>query len=82
MATDDLRNLLSSEPFRPFRVHLTSGGHYDVRDPELTVLMKSRLFLAVPNTDRSIYIPYLHIAALETLANGRKSSRRGPKRDT
>lgn len=82
MASDDLRDLLTNDPFHPFRVHLTSGGHYDVRDPALAVLMKSRLFLAVPDTDRSIYIPYLHIAAIETLTNGRKSHRRRPKRGT
>jgi hypothetical protein len=73
MAMDDLRELLTRDPFRPFRVRLTSGDHYDVRDPLSVALMKSRLFIAVPNTDRSVYVPFLHIAALETLANGHKA---------
>ena len=45
--------------------------------PDLTVLMKSRLFIAVPNSDKSIYVPYLHIAALETLNGTRNGRTRG-----
>ena len=73
---DDLRELLTRDPFQPFRVRLTSWDHYDVRDPSLAVMMKSRLFLALPNSDRSVHVPYLHIAALETLANGRTKRRK------
>ena len=76
MANVDLRDLLTRDPFQPFRVRLTSGDHYDVRDASLAVMMRSRLFLAVPRSDRSIYIPYLHIAAIETLANGRSKKRK------
>ena len=79
MAMDDLRDLLTRDPFQPFRVRLTSGDHYDVRNPSLAVMMKSRLFIALPNSDRSIYVPYLHIAALETLSNGHKAPRRRRK---
>ncbi len=78
MATDDLRNLLTNDPFVPFRVRLTSGDHYDIRDPLAVALMKSRLFIALPRSDKSVYVPYLHIAALETLANGRAG--RHPRR--
>lgn len=71
MGTDDLRSLLTRDPFVPFRVRLTRGDHYDIRDPLAAALMKSRLFIALPRSDRSVYVPYLHIAALETLENGR-----------
>jgi hypothetical protein len=74
MAGDDLRDLLTRDPFVPFRVRLSSGDHFDIRDPLSAALMKSRLFIAVPNSDKSIYVPYLHIAALETL-NGRRNGR-------
>ena len=73
---DDLRESLTHEPFEPFRVRLTSGDHYDIRNPLSAAMMKSRLFIAVPNSDRSIYVPYLHIAALETLGNGRGGRRK------
>ena len=76
MATDDLRELLTRDPFQPFRVRLTSGDHYDIRSPLSAALMKSRLFIALPNSDRTVYVPYLHIAALETLGNGRAKKRK------
>ena len=79
MALDDLRGLLTREPFQPFRVRLTSGDHYEIRNPLSAALMKSRLFIALPNSDRSVYVPYLHIAALETLANGHRAPRRRRK---
>lgn len=55
---------------------LTSGDHYDIRDPLAAALMKSRLFIALPRSDRPVYVPYLHIAALETLENGLQSQQR------
>ena len=54
MALDDLRGLLTREPFQPFRVRLTSGDHYEIRNPLSAALMKSRLFIALPNSDRSV----------------------------
>jgi hypothetical protein len=78
-ANDDLRDLLRREPFDAFRIRLTSGDSYDVSDPALTVLMKTRLFVALPGSDRSVTIPYEHIAALETLtarSNGHSKRRR------
>ncbi len=71
MAIDDLRNLLTRGPFVLSASASPSGEHYDIRDPLAAALMKSRLFIALPRSDRSVYVPYLHIAALETLENGR-----------
>ena len=69
-AVDTVRDLLHSEPFQSFRI-LTSGGEsFVVRNPDLAVMMKSQVFIAQPNSDRSTYIPFLHIAMVETLGNG------------
>jgi hypothetical protein len=49
-----------------------------VSSPDLVVLMKSSVFIAAPNSDRAATVPYLHIAAVEHLANGHsKRGRRG-----
>ena len=66
MTADEVRTLLDRHPFEPFRIRLTSGDAYDVQDPHSVALMKNRLFLALP-TDRSVLVPYLHIAALESV---------------
>jgi hypothetical protein len=80
MAVDDLREFIHREPFESFRVRVTSGDAYEVRDPDLVVLMRSRLFIAFPRSDRSVHVPYLHIAAVESLANGHGTVRRRRKR--
>ena len=78
MTAKELRGFLALDPFDPIRVRLTSGDAYEIRNPGLAVVMKSRLFIALPGTDRWTLIPFLHIAAIETIGNGRsrKSSRR------
>jgi len=76
MVADTIRDALHREPFVPFRLVLSSGGGYDIRDPELVVVMKSEVFVAFPDGERSAHVPLLHIASLETLRNGRKSARR------
>jgi len=78
MTADELRECLEREPFEPVRVRLTSGDAYEIRNPGLAVVMRSRLFIAAPGTDRWTLIPFLHIAAVETIANGH--ARRPPRR--
>jgi len=68
--------LLDREPFEPFRIRLSSGDAYEIRNPALTIAMRSRLFIAFPRTDRWTLIPFLHIAAANTLDKGPNPRRR------
>lgn len=79
MRKNEIRELLNRAPFEPFRFRLTSGDSYEVRDPNSVALGGRRVFIAVPRTDQFVFFPYLHIAAIETIPNGRKPprSRRG-----
>jgi len=70
MGTDELREFLDREPFEPLRVRLSSGDAYEIRNPGLAVVMRSRLLVADPESDRYTLIPFLHIAAVETVGNG------------
>jgi hypothetical protein len=78
MTVKELRKVLDRDPFEPLRVRLRSGDAYEVRHPDLAVVMRSRLFVAFPNSDRWTRIPFLHINAVESLANG--NSRRTRRR--
>lgn len=73
-----IRELLNRDPFQPFRVVTTSGKSYTIRDVNLVAVLKSEVFIAKPNSDNRTYVPYLHIASVELLANGDRptSSRR------
>jgi len=75
MSVSDIRELLARDPFEPFRIRVTSGDAYAVRDPQSVALMKTRLFVALPGGDAWVFVPFLHVAALESAKNGR-----GPRR--
>lgn len=76
MLAADIKERLSKDPFEPFRIRSSSGECYDIPSPFLVALMKSKLFIAVPNSDRWAELSYLHVAALESAGNGH--SGRGP----
>ena len=73
MLIADIKERLSKHPFKPFRIRSSSGEIYKISSPFLIALMKSKLFIAVPNSDRWAELSYLHIAALESAENGHTS---------
>ena len=82
MIASDIKERLLRDPFEPFRIRSSSGNAYDITRPFLVALMKSKVFIAAPNSDRWDELSYLHIAALESLTNGdhRRPKRRGGHR--
>lgn len=73
----EIAELLHQQPFQPFTIRLTSGDAYKIRDVALAALLKSGIFIAKPNSDQRVIVPFLYIAAVET-ANGKP--RRRPRR--
>ena len=65
MNATEVRTFLSRRPFEPFRVLLQNGEAFEVRSPELAVVMKSRLFIAFPGEDQYALCPFPQIAAIE-----------------
>jgi hypothetical protein len=64
--------LLASQPFRPFRLVLSSGQAYDVRHPEMAWLTRTDTLFS---TDLEDGVPaeyricsLLHVTAIEPLA--------------
>ncbi|MEX2219904.1 MAG: hypothetical protein WD749_14225 [Phycisphaerales bacterium] len=75
MTAEAIQDMLDQEPLQPFRLCLSSGESYDVMNPHTVALMKSRAFVALPN-ERWTFVSYLHIAALEAIANGHRPRRK------
>lgn len=76
MIRDNIIELLDREPFSPFRI-LTSGGEsFVIRDPHTIALNQSHVFIAHTGSDRMTFVPYLHVAAVDTLTNGHPARRR------
>lgn len=74
MSATELRELLNRDPFEPFRVHLTSGTSYDIRDPNSMAVGKNRAFVFFTDRDGWAFMSYLHVAAVESLPNGNPPS--------
>ena len=53
MAPREVLNYLKAEPFRPFRIRMTSGRTYEIRHPEMVRVTKTVLviFSYVSETD-------------------------------
>jgi hypothetical protein len=66
MNHDAMQELLRRQPFEPFEIRLSNGERHEVRDPEMALLLRSRLMIAQPD-DRVVICPFLHIASVETL---------------
>ena len=64
---DSIRELLAADDFRPFRVVLTNGHGYDIRQPDLAVLLKTQLFVTRPASDQFSLLRLNQIAAIELL---------------
>jgi hypothetical protein len=77
MIAAEIKERLTREPFEPFIIHSSSGHSFSVPQPFLVALMKSKVFIAYPNSDRWAELSYLHIAALESATSSRPTR---PKR--
>jgi len=65
--------LLARRPFEPFNVRLSSGEVYEVGHPEVAILLRGGMYIALPaqNGDipeRAVYCSMLHIAAVEAVS--------------
>lgn len=76
MVSADIKERLSREPFEPFQIRASSGAVYPVPTPFLVAMMKTKIFIAAPRSDRWAELSYLHVAAIESLENGHSRSGR------
>ena len=70
MISGTIKQRLSHQPFEPFVIRASSGQGYTVSGPDMIVLMKTKVFVAEPRSDRAATVSYLHITAIEELGNG------------
>lgn len=75
MIADTIREMLTRDPFEPFRIATSGGESFIIRDPQTVALMKSQVFIAQPRSDRHTYIPLLHVVTVESIASGRRRKR-------
>ena len=72
MRPDRIRELLRATPFQPIRVFLSDGSSYDVRHPELALVTRRHVLIALPLEndrlpERYVTCDPLHITRIEPL---------------
>ncbi len=72
MTTDAFRKILRRQPFQPFRLVMSSGKSYDVRHPEMALLLKNDLLVGIADEDDGLpaefdICPLFHVATVEPI---------------
>jgi len=81
MRPDDLREHLRRSPFQPLRVYLSDGSSYEVRHPEMMLVTRSEVIIAIdPGDDavpeKKVFCDPIHITRVEP-TNGDGRNRHG-----
>ncbi len=76
MSATIIKETLTRRPFEPFRIRLSSGDAFDVRHPENALLVKSGVYVAMPDErgelpEVAAWCSFLHVAAIEPLNAGK-----------
>lgn len=49
MPANDLLRMLRAQPFVPFRMHISEGMVYEIRHPEMVIVMAAAVIVAFPD---------------------------------
>lgn len=76
MTVQTFRDLLADRPFKPFRIVMSSGQSYEVRHPEMAMLMKTDILIGLDEEDglpsRFKICSLLHVTSVEPLETATK----------
>ncbi len=75
MRAQEFVELLKIQPFVPLRIHMTDGKFFDIRHPELVLVLRSRVDIGVASDptkgvlDRVEHCSLLHVVRVEQLSS-------------
>jgi hypothetical protein len=77
ITAEEIRKRFREHPFRPFRIHLTDGRHFDIKDPTWHLALEPLLIVGLPPEGRpsssypapgrSEWVPYKLVERIEPL---------------
>ena len=79
MAVQTFRELLSQQPFKPFRLVMSSGEKYEVRHPEMALLTRTDILVGIDEAEDGVPAEFricslLHVATIEPLGTNLSDS--------
>ena len=79
MTLDTIQELLTRQPFEPFKIITSSGDRYPVLHPEMVLRVKNGLYVGIGGrrgiAERAAFISLLHVTAVEIASESPRSSR-------
>ncbi len=85
MRTSEIETQLRQRPFLPFRLRMTDGSAFEVRHPEMLMVSRTIIALAIHrprarDPEGIVLCDPVHIIRIEPLSDGPSRSRRSSKR--
>ncbi len=73
MTLQTFRNLLTTKPFRPFRLVMSSGQTYEVRHPEMALLTRTDILVGIDADEDNVPARFnicslLHVVTVEPVS--------------
>ena len=71
MRAEDLLEILRTKPFAPFRIYISDGAAYTIRHPDMAIVERSKVIIAVPGrrpegpAERTVQCSLMHITRTE-----------------
>jgi hypothetical protein len=83
MTVQTFRELLAQQPFRPFRLVMSSGQSYEVRHPEMAMLTRTDMLVGVDIAEDGVPAEFricslLHVTAVEPLGGSAAKGGQAP----
>ncbi len=80
MTPETIQKHLLHQPFQPFRVCLSDGSAYEVRQPEMVLVMQREVIIALPKPGEQfpkqlVYCDLLHVTRVEPTGGSSPKSR-------
>jgi hypothetical protein len=84
MTREELQNAAHRQPFKPFRIVLTTGATYDIRHPDLIMVGRRSATIGITHQpDNTVYdyafmVDLFHVVGIEELSVSPPPSSNGP----
>jgi hypothetical protein len=80
MTPETIQKHLLNEPFQPFRIYVSDGAVYEVRQPEMVLVMQREVIIGLPKPGEQFpqhvaYCDLLHITRIEPI-NGKTAAKK------
>jgi hypothetical protein len=86
MTPETIQKHLLCHPFQPFRVCLSDGASYEVRQPEMVLVLQREVIIGLPKPGerfprQTVYCDLLHVTRLEPINGQTSGESAAPKGD-